>query len=263
MKYWRINISCNPQLSNWIKDKVLDDVIAFLADREYSYYKLSSELLSPDKNIFKLRKVWNSDGNIFSVFIENKTNWTNSSKVVPQIVHLISDYFKINSNFWYYLEMLTEKENEKINKSRRHIEPFQIKEVFKNWTDESIPIKPKIIEIGTYNYGQTDIYYGKKNDYDSHLSFWISCIYWNNYGELEPNELLEFYINNTFYDLECGCCIPIDYNEIEKVIQEIKDKSGNLDTPINTYLMRKKWNDTIYILEYKDRFLMYNWHTAE
>lgn len=265
MKFWRVNIACNSELNDWLKKNVFVELIAFLCQREYSYVDRSgsSALISPDKNTFKLREDWNVDGNIFSVFVEIKTNWKSSNGKAPQIVHLISDYFKLNSKSWYFLEVLNEIEEEKISKTERLIEPFEIKEALKNWTGKSIPSKPDIIEIGDYLHQETDVYSGKKEHFKTHLDFWISCLYWVNCGSFEPNELFYHYIKNTHFDSECGSCIPMNFNEVEKITNFINTKSPDLSKPINAYLMRKDWNDKMFLFEYSHSYVLYHWHTAE
>lgn len=248
-----------------MKSKVLGDVQMHLWRREYLSpdFEKNQLIKQPDNKSYKLRKVWNAEGNIFSIFIENESNWKPSHGLSePQIVTLIQDFFKINSNIWYYLETLTDNEDSKISKSHRKIEPIQIKGFLDSFNDEVTPPKPQILEIGKYEYQETDIYYGLKNNFKTLLDFWISCLFWVNCGELEGEGLTYLEYFNS-YDLSSGSCIPMELNEIEEVTQEIKSKYQYLNYPLNAYLMRKDWNDKMYVIEYEDRYVMHNWHTAE
>lgn len=266
MKYWRINSFCKSGAREWMKSKVLGEIEMHLSKREYKCRDLANPNLieTPDNKSYKIRKVWNAEGNIFSVFVQDESNWKSSTSAYePQIVTLIQDYFKINCHVWYYLETLNEVEDSKISKSNREIEPIQIKEYLDVWDGENIPPKPSILEIGEYDYEATDIYYGLKTQFQSLFDFWISCLYWVRRGNLKGEGLmyLEYFRNS--YDLQSGSCIPMNLDEIQEITDEIKTKNTGLKTPLNAYLMRKDWSDKIYVLEYDDRFVMHNWHTAE
>ncbi|MEN7552016.1 hypothetical protein AAG747_29165 [Rapidithrix thailandica] len=265
MKYWRINSLCKFTSHEWLKSKVLDEIKMYLWKREYLCpdFDRHQSIKSPDKRTYRIRKVWNAEGNIFSVFVENESNWESSHGVSePQIITLIQDFFKVNNGQWYYLETLTENEDSKISKSVRQIEPIQIKDFLDTFSSELVPPKPQIIEIGKYEYQETDMYYGLKTQFKTILDFWISCLYWVNCGELEGEGLTYLSYFNS-YDLASGSCIPMNLNEIDEIIKEIKSKTNTLNNPVSVYLMRKDWNDKVYVLEYEDRFVMHNWHTAE
>ncbi len=265
MKYWRINSLCKFASHEWVKFKVLDDIQMHLWRREYLCPDFEKDQLikSPDNKYYKLRQVWNAKGNLFSVFIQNESNWEPSHGLLePQVVTLIKDFFNINRNIWYYLETLTDNEDFKISKLTRQIEPMQIKVFLESFNNEVTPSKPKILEIGKYEYQETDIYYGPKTEFKTLLDFWISCLFWVNCGELEGEGLTYLdYFNS--YDLTSGSCIPMDLDEIKEVTDEIKSKNIKLENPFNAYLMRKDWNDRMYVIEYEDIFVMHNWHTAE
>jgi|GEM_PF-4119992 len=265
MKYWRINSLYNFNAHVWTKSRILDEITMYLWQREYLSpdFDKNQIVKSPDNRKYKLNKVWNAEGNIFSVFILNESNWECTYGLSePQIVMLIKDYFKANNSDWYYLETLDEMEDSKISKTNRVIEPLTIKKLLDSWPKEQIPMKPEIVEIGKYEYQQTDIYYGLKSQFKSVSDFWISCVYWVSAGEFEAKDL-SYYANQSAYDLTCGSCIPMNLKEVEEIVAELQTKVSGLITPVMTYLMRKNWNDKMFVLEYEDRFLMHHWHTAE
>ena len=132
----------------------------YLWKREYlcPYFDKNQIIISPNKLHYQLRKVWNTEGNIFSIFINNESNWECTHGLAePQIVTLIKDYFNVNSGTWYYLETLNEIEDTKISRTNRIVEPIVIKYFLDHWKKEDIPLKPEIFEIGKYEYQQTDI----------------------------------------------------------------------------------------------------------
>jgi len=265
MKYWRINSLSKFSARDWMESRVLSEITMYLWKREYLTrdFDKNQIVTSPDNRKYKIDKVWRAEGDVVSIFIQNDSGWTCTYGLSePQIVMLIEDYFKANSNIWYYLETLNESEDSKISKTNRVIEPLTIKNYLSGWSKEQIPSKPEVVEIGKYDYEQTDIYYGLKGQFKTVLDFWISCLYWVNLGQFEAKDL-SYWTNQASFDLACGSCIPVNTNEIEEIIAEIKTKVNGLTAPVTTYLMRKNWNDKMYILEYEDRFLMHNWHTAE
>ena len=52
-------------------------------------------------------------------------------------------------------------------------------------------------------------------------------------------------------------------HEVESIVQEIATKSKISSQPKSIYLMRKEWDDKMFVLEYEDRYVMHNWHTSE
>ncbi|MDF1699332.1 MAG: hypothetical protein P1U56_25995 [Saprospiraceae bacterium] len=265
MKYWRINSFYKFISAKWVQSTILDEIKRYLWRREYLCpdFDKTQTITSPDNRAYKLKKVWNEDGSIFSLFIENTSHWNCSHGLSePQIVKLIQDYFKLNRAIWYYLETLNDIEDTKISRTHRKIAPLEIKNHIDLWKRNQIPPKPDILEIGTYDYQQTDIYYGLKTQFKSFLDFWTSCLYWVSSGEFESTDL-SIYASQDSYDLKNGSCIPMNINELEEIIKELRTKDNTLSNPSTIYLMRKDWNDKMYVLEYDDRFIMHHWHTAE
>lgn len=74
----------------------------------------------------------------------------------------------------------------------REVTPAQIKSVLHDWSEEQIPILPKVVDIGEYLGHQTDMYPVSKSEFEALLNFWISCFYWVGLGEFEANDLMPF-----------------------------------------------------------------------
>jgi hypothetical protein len=271
MKYWRINIEYWSDW-NWITNRILDELQIFLWNREYSCVDFDKykSIISPNNVKFTLQSTINKTEKLFSIFIHNDSNYITQNSEYPQIVRLIEDYFKLNSRDWYFLEILNSFEDELINKQARNISPKEISKWIKNWPKERIPKKPYCIEIGKYNYSQINSFYGLKIEYEEITDFWISCLYWISCDNIEESELnSEFHsiASKSYFDIYCGACIPIlsISDEFERVIEYLKNKSEKYnESKLNkAWLMRKNWNDKIYMLEYENEYVIYNWFTSE
>ena len=265
MRYWRINSLCKVGAHEWVKSRIMGEIEQHLWKREYRSADVSEQGLmkAPDNMIYKLSKVWQADGDVFSIFIYDESNTEDSgNRRTPQIVTLVEDFFKINRGIWYYLETLNKEEDIQISKTNRLIEPLMIKKCVEDWSESGPPPKPEVLEIGDYKYQETDIYWGTKNQFHSLLDFWISCLYWVSYGEFDAIDLNDFNVQ-AFYDLSLGSCIPVDVEGIEEICKDVSLKDERLINPVNAYLMRKDWNDRMYVLEYESNYVMHNWHTAE
>lgn len=268
MEYWKINCLLKHETNAyWLNNRFLTDIIIFLWHREYdgSSFDRNHTVKAPDKLIYILSTKWNEEDKVVSIVIKNESAWKDRYGLEgPQIVKLIEDYFKLNYNHWYLIETLNEKEDKNINQFGRIVTPLQIIQVLKNWNEEQSKKSVEIIEIGEYKDAQTDMFKGSKQEFESCLDFWISCIYWISCGEIKPNNLI-YCRNKNYFDIFFGSCIPIDGSEIHEILLQIEQNANDLkkDSVINSMLMRKDWNDKIYIIEYDKYYVMHNWHTGE
>lgn len=268
MKYWRINSELLREWNNWWATQILNELKMFLWNREYycSDFDKDKSVTAPNNYKFTLQKITNEEENILSILIYNDSEHKVGHGRNPQIVKLIEDYFKLNSSNWYLLETINSTEDKSISKQARNISPLQISKIIKNWEKDDKPQKPKVIDIGQYNYSQTDCYSGSKFEFRAPVDFWISCLYWISSGELEESEFY-YQANKPYFDNYCGACIPINESndEFERVIEYLKKKNDKYaeSKMLNSWLMRKNWNDKMYMLEYDNEFVLHHWHTAE
>ncbi|MDJ1506284.1 hypothetical protein [Xanthocytophaga agilis] len=183
----------------------------------------------------------------------------------PQIVVLIEDFFKLSSNYWYYLETLTPTESEAIELLGRTIEPLMIKERIDQVDLTIPPIVPHIEVIGIYYNQQTDIYSGTSVHYKDVTDFWISYIAWISNGQVEQNNLALLqnatYFNSFFY----GSCIPVPLTEVAGKIVEIQHFVKDFDPNAikGCLLMRKDWYDNVYLFDLGSKYIVHNWWTGE
>ena len=100
------------------------------------------------------------------------------------------------------------------------------------------------------------------------LDFWISCLYWINCGEIEEEkEEFHYHSNKGYFESYFGSCIPVreKNDEFERALKSVneKNKNWNSENLKIGYLMRKDWNDKIYLMEFEKEYIIHNWHTAE
>lgn len=268
MKYWRINIELLRDWDNWWVTQILRELQMFLWNREFycADFDKDKSVKSPNNLKFTLQRIKNEEDRIISIFIYNDSNHKVPHGRYPQIVKLIEDYFKLNPANWYLLETLNSIEDNAISKQVRNISPLSISKLIKDWPKDVKPQKPDIIEIGQYNYSQTDSYLGIKTIYKTPIDFWISCLYWVSSGELEESEFY-YHGNMPYFNNYCGACIPIieSNDELDRAIEYLKNKNEKYskDKVLKTWLMRKDWNDKMYMMEYEDEYVLHHWHTAE
>lgn len=268
MEYWRINSELTIEWKDWWISRLMNELKMFLWNREYycSDFDKDKSVKSPNNLKFTLQRITNEEDNILSIFVYNDSNHKVPHSRYPQIVKLIEDYFKLNTPHWYLLETINSIEDKSISKQARILSPLLISKVIKNWVSEIKPQKPDILELGEYNYSQTDSYRGLKSEFKKPLDFWISCLYWVSSGELEESEFY-YQANNPYFDNYCGACIPIieSSDEFERVLEYLENKNEKYTNSklVNAWLMRKDWNDKMYMLEYENEFVLHHWHTAE
>lgn len=268
MEYWRINIELLRKWDNWWVTQILRELQMFLWNREFycANFDKDKSVNSPNDFKFTLRRITNEDDNIMSIFIYNDSKHKVPHGRYPQIVKLIEDYFKLNASNWYILETLNSKEDNSISKQSRNISPLSISKLLKNWPKDVKPQKPNIVNIGKYNSAQTDCYNGLKAEFKEPLNFWISCLYWVCSGELEESEF-HYHKDKLYYDSYCGACIPIfDSNdELDRLFEYLLNMNEKYakNLMLNTWLMRKDWNDKMYMMEYEKEYVLHHWHTGE
>lgn len=267
MKYWKINCLLKHETNSWWKKRVLHEINYFLWFREYNGASFNDDntVRTPDNFKYKLNAEWDEGKNIVSVIIKNESGWNHRNGMTePQIVRLTEDYFKLNLDHWYYIETLNEEEDLNINKFGRRVTPMQVKQSIDNWDKTPPPKNIEIIEIGAYQYAQTDLYKGSKSVFSSCLDFWSTCAYWIGNGEIKSADLRYCKIKD-YFDVFWGSCIPVDNAELQEILPQIEQKDSALtkDGVLYSILMRKDWNDRIYIIEYEKYYVMHNWHTSE
>jgi len=265
MEYWKINTEFDYQKKSWLGNRILYELNKHLQKREYQCWGFDKVTVqSPCNHKYLIKKV--SNKNIVSVLIENNSNRQLRGVEYPQIVKLVEDYFKMNKDIWYLLETLNSKEDKQISKEDRKISPLIISNEIKSRDKSVKPKKVEVVHIGSYHYSQTDIYKGSKDNFDSILSFWISCIYWISCGEIKERDF-SFFLSRGYFDRYFGSCIPIrdeneNFNAVLKYIRE-ESKNWNQEKLKIGLLMRKDWNDKMYLMEFENEYILYNWHTSE
>ncbi|MEM7374602.1 MAG: hypothetical protein AAF587_38775 [Bacteroidota bacterium] len=238
------------------------EIRTFLDERDYKIDPQSHGITDSRSNQFLLAFVYQESVLEINVTTENWQSFTQVHR--PQIVLLIEDYFKSNSQFWYYLETLNEAELADIQDLGRTWTPLDIKvRLASMQIDQDIP-KPKVEMLGDYTYQQTDLYSGTTAEYHDIIDFWISFLTWGTHANIEFNDL-SYFLCKGWFDPFHGSCIPKRSSEVAKEINLITNKLKWVreENIKGIYQMRKEWDDCIFLFDMNDTFLIYNWWTSE
>lgn len=262
---WQIRTYYKKDLTNSYLGQIRairDNIRSFLGDRDFKII-YQSEIIT-DSNGNKYNFSFDYQESTLEVTIETE-NWKSFTQVKsPQIVLLVEDYFKSNTQFWYYLETLTKAEIEDLKVLGRAFEPLNIKQRLESIEINQNILKPILEKEGDYQHQQTDLYSGTKRDYGDVIGFWISFLSWVWNADIEFNDL-NYFLEKGWFDTFHGSCIPKKTIELEREIKLVKDNINwfSEDKVKRIYLMRKDWNDCIYLFDLGDSFIIYNWWTSE
>ncbi len=251
----------------WQENFVLSELGVHLYKRDFDM-TYGTNLITNENGINFELKITSKDSHEVFDFEISTTNWKPFlNKEYPQVVILIEDYFKMANRYWYYLETLTEKEINAIQQLGRTITPFQIKQRIKETKITTDLIKPAIesMEEGKYiSACQTNIFSGTQKEHGDILDFWISCLVWIDVGEMVFNDLY-YYKKAMCFDAECGSCIPINIEEMQKPIDDIKGviPDFEISSVKSCLLMKKDWNDTILLFDCGNYYIIHNWWTTD
>lgn len=262
---WKIHTYYRFDISNTYLGQIREikrNIESFLYHRGYKQIYGEETITDLTNNQFILE--YSYTGNILQILIST-SNWKkNNQEQYPQIVKLIEDYLRAECQFWLYLETLNEVEINRIKKLGRDINQITIINKLKSLNINPEIHKPKVESFGEYKYRQSDIYSGTKSEFESKEGFWISFLAWYMCAELEYNDL-NYVLKKGYFDIRNGACIPYETLELQKEIDRIMNKVDwfEKDKVETIYQMRKDWNDSIFLIEMKDKYLLYNWWTSE
>ncbi len=262
---WKVRTYYKKDLANSYLGQIRvirDHLRKFLGERDYKVVYQTEVITDSSGSSFDFH--FDYVGNVLEISITSE-NWKAYTKTrYPQIVLLIEDYFKSNIQFWYYLETLDNSEIENIKLLKRDIDPLKIKKYLELIEiNQSIP-KPDLEKEGEYKYQQTDLYSGSVEKHSNLVGFWISFLSWIWNADIEYSDL-NYFLEKGWFDTFHGSCIPKTSEELIKEISIIKKEIDwfEKENIKQIYLMRKDWNDCIYLFDLENQFIIYNWWTSE
>ena len=227
-------------------------------------YGLQKPLRSPDRLEFDFEmELLDNRGNYVVKIYWRKAPYQ-EPPVKPIIFFLVQDFFRLEHYNWLLLGHLLPEEVLKVEAMGRPFSTITILDALLDWDIEDPPRKPDVIEIGTYNNAQLDLYRGNKTDYPTALDFWIACASWVSMGEME---LIDFtgVERMPFFDPSLGTCIPLSEEDLSVQLGVPGSRMKELEVSeiIGAWRVRRDYYDTMILLEYPDYFILYNWWTGE
>lgn len=171
------------------------------------------------------------------------------------ILYLIIDFCKINYQWLYFIEILSEQDIALIKELGRRLSP----ELILSRTTDTNYNKPQLLYklYDSYNY---DLYYGSKIDFADQIDFWSAIISWVSFGLVNiPEKIEDIEISNS-YNENLGICIPQKTENWVKIQNNIQKSDLKFASTVlkSCYCMKNEWNNEMYLFESEEYYFLYN-----